>query len=862
MSAPIEISERGSPLVQSSAYSSFAYGLLAIFVLTVLLATGLSAKKDFDNEIEINLKRAQDTALIYEDQVAQTFQLIENVVRTLHYSSDKPLNQSSPDELGLILQRAQFSLPAIRSMSLLNNDQVVFASSSRGNIGIKVDLSQFKPTDTNKRSSTTFRISQPWNGRDLDTGTASPISGSIGIDDAYFIPVLLRLNPSDSQTTGSWILVVVNPDYLLGRLSRYNNKKTDGFDVVRIDGRVLLTENSSQPGQNFSEYQLLSTIFENKSGTNNENNLLAYRVSTKYPMFVMTRVDKEAVTGLWFQKKMPFFSSIIGALGAGILACWLLLLKINRSENNQRKQQLVVYRLSQALAQSPSGIVITDLNGVVEYCNSCYCRIVESVREDIVGTTTFMFDSKKIPAIAISNIINTLRNGHIWTGEFAHRKSDNDTTIEVQVIWSPLRDENGKITHLICVEHDISQLKKMQNELSISRDKAEAATRAKSEFLANMSHEIRTPMSGVIGMSQLALEEEMGAKAKEYVTHAKTSAVTLLGILNDILDFSKMEAGKLQLESSRFDFRTWLDSVLKPHSIAAKDKGLVFECDISPDIPSWITSDSLRLSQILNNLLGNAVKFTAIGKVNLDIRYAQKFNQLRPEKSGDFLEIKVTDTGCGMNKNEIDGLFKPFTQANYSTSRIYGGTGLGLIISKRLCLAFDGDITVSSQPQVGSTFVATVAVLPAEPPDIQISEEPVLSVSPPQKAGDLNGLKVLLVEDYPFNRQMMTVLLGKFGLEVDTAVNGQDALDKLHLPDANYHAILMDIQMPIMDGITATRRIRSEEKFDGLPIIAVTANAMLDEREACIKAGMQEYLVKPIDRTALYDSLIAWVRRA
>lgn len=862
MNSSIDINQKNNPLVKSNAYSSFAYALLFIFALTVLLATGLSAKKDFDNEIEINIKRAQDTALIYEDQVSQTFQLIENVVRTLQFSSDTPLDKSSPKELRLILQRAQFSLPAIRSMSLINDDQKVFASSSINNVGVQVDLSLFQPTDASKHGINYFRISEPWSGRDLNTGKVSSISMPIGIDDAYFIPVLLRLNPSgSSQGDGFWVLVVVNPDYILGRLSRYNIAKSDSFDLVRLDGRILLAENSFRPGQNFSNGDLLKKIFENKSGINTKNDLLAFRVSAKYPMFVATRVDRKVVTSLWVEKKMPFFFTIIGAACAGIFACLLLFYRMNKTENNQRKQQLVVYRLSQALAQSPSGIVITDLNGVVEYCNSSYCKMVGRMFEDVVGTTTYMFDSKQIPRIAFENVINTLRHGRIWTGEFAHRKSDDQSTREVQVVWSPLRDENGDITHYICVEHDISQLKKMQSELLISRDKAEAATRAKSEFLANMSHEIRTPMSGVIGMTHLALDEEMGDKAKEYVTHARTSAVTLLGILNDILDFSKMEAGKLQLESSRFDFQTWLDGVVKPHLIAAKDKGLVFECDVASDIPAWITSDSLRLSQILNNLLGNAIKFTSVGKVILSLRFVRKLNDSRLAKPEYFLEIEVTDTGCGMSAKEIDNLFKPFTQANYSTSRVYGGTGLGLVICKRLCLAFDGDITVSSQPEVGSTFVAIVSVQPAEAPDIKIPSEPVLSVVSTREHQNLAGLRVLLVEDYPFNRQMMMVLLGKFGLDVDIAVNGQDALDKLHLPGARYNAILMDIQMPIMDGITATRHIRSEAIFDDLPIIAVTANAMRDERELCLQAGMQEYLVKPIDRTALYDSLVKWIRR-
>ena len=861
MNATLDIESQVKPPEQSSAYSSFAYGLLAFSVLAIFLAMGLSAKKDFDNEFNVNIKRAQDTALIYEDQVGQTFQLIENVTRTLQFSTDRSFAQSTPDELRLILQRAQFSLPAIRSMSLVDDEERVFASSSRDNVGLKINLSLFEPTDIANRSSAFFRIAQPWRGRDLSNGNISSAKEPIGVDDAYFIPVLLRLSPSTGQSDGTWILVTVNPDYLFGRLSRYNDTKTDSFELVRSDGRVLLSDGISLPGQDFGELRLLASILGAKKSINTDNDLLAFRVSTKYPMFIVTRINRQAVIRLWIEKTVPFFSWIVAAAVAGVLMCWILLSKINGAEKNQRKQQRVVYRLSQALAQSPSGIIITDLSGVVEYCNSCYCQMVERLAQDIIGSVTLMFDSTIIPSSVTQSIIEELKIGHIWMGEFAHQNSNDNSTREVQVIWSSLRDENGEITHFICVEHDITQLKKMQSELSISRDRAEAATRAKSEFLANMSHEIRTPMSGVIGMTHLALEEDMGEKAREYVTHARTSAVTLLGILNDILDFSKMEAGKLQLESSRFDFRLWLEGVVKPHAMAAKEKGLFFDFDISPEVPSWITSDSLRLSQILNNLLGNAIKFTTLGKVTLCVRITKKLNNSQTAKNVLSLQFEVADTGCGMTSNEVENLFKPFTQANYSTSRVYGGTGLGLVICKRLCLAFEGDIKVISHSLVGSTFLATVSVLPADAPEVKLPVDLAPFTAPVRDVMDLTGLRVLLVEDYPFNRQMMMVLLGKFGLDVDAAINGQDALDKLNLPGSHYDVVLMDIQMPIMDGITATRHIRNDVGFDNLPIIAVTANAMRDEREICLQAGMQEYLVKPIDRTALYDSLVSWAGR-
>ena len=384
-------------------------------------------------------------------------------------------------------------------------------------------------------------------------------------------------------------------------------------------------------------------------------------------------------------------------------------------------------------------------------------------------------------------------------------------------------------------------------DLARSRDNAEAATRAKSDFLANMSHEIRTPMNGLIGMTELALEEPMSDTAKTYVRNAHTAAVSLLGILNDILDFSKIEAGKLQIESINFNLKELVDEIMSMQSCAAQSKGLSLRANWDKKLPTWIKGDPLRISQIINNLVGTAIKFTHQGHVDLNLS----------SPTDNWLHIEVKDQGVGMSQEQLAHLFKPFMQADTSISRLYGGTGLGLAICQHLCERLGGKIAVTSQLHVGSCFSVDLPF--EEAIETERPAKPVLPNS--QSAFDMSDLRVLLVEDHALNRQLLLALLDKVGVSTEIAVHGQDALQKLSAASVPYDLVLMDIQMPVMDGIAATKALRSDPRFNNLPIIAVTANALSDERELCLSAGMQAYLVKPIDRQTLYEALVQWGRK-
>jgi two-component system, sensor histidine kinase and response regulator len=398
------------------------------------------------------------------------------------------------------------------------------------------------------------------------------------------------------------------------------------------------------------------------------------------------------------------------------------------------------------------------------------------------------------------------------------------------------------------IEYDLLAQAAAQWEVERARQQAENATRAKSMFLANMSHEIRTPMNAIIGMSYLALQTALTPRQQDYIRKVHTAAQSLLGIINDILDFSKVEAGKLELEQATFRLTDVLDNTLALLRQRAEEKGIGLELEImDPTLrgaAGVICGDALRLGQVLNNLLSNAVKFTERGSVQLSVDTVDRC------ETGSLLQFSVHDTGIGLTDAQIAGLFQEFTQADGSTTRRFGGTGLGLAICKRLVELMGGEIEVASQPGVGSCFIFTARFAAADPA--------TLALEMPTTAGavHLAGMRVLLVEDHPINQQLALELLTSQGVSVDVANHGLEALERIAaLPPQHYHVVLMDIQMPVMDGYEATQRLREDSRYSTLPIIAMTAYAILEERERCLALGMAAHLSKPIEPAVLYALL-------
>lgn len=410
----------------------------------------------------------------------------------------------------------------------------------------------------------------------------------------------------------------------------------------------------------------------------------------------------------------------------------------------------------------------------------------------------------------------------------------------------PFISPTSSVGSQLAVTQDVSIQKQAEAALIAAKEAAEATALAKSAFLANMSHEIRTPMNAILGFSHLGLDETNIAVQQAYMNNIHQSAVGLLEIINGILDFSKIGANKMTLETAPFRLHELLGETRQTLQLAADEKHLQFFCLISSDVPDYLQGDSLRLRQVLTNLIANAIKFTEHGQVTVNVELASRLGHQV------MIRFSVTDTGIGMTADQQKRLFQAFFQADSSTTRKYGGTGLGLAISQQLVHLMGGEISVISEINHGSIFTFTVSLQETPSPIPSIHAE-ISDVS----AKTLSGMHVLLVEDNKVNQIVAQTLLKKVGAEVTLANHGKEALD--FLKKQMFDAVLMDVQMPEMNGHEAAVAIRSELKLTELPIIALTAHAMLDERESCLDSGMNDVMTKPIQPQVLYETLARYV---
>lgn len=489
-----------------------------------------------------------------------------------------------------------------------------------------------------------------------------------------------------------------------------------------------------------------------------------------------------------------------------------------------------------------------DPKGKILEVNDNFCTISGYSRDELVGKQHTTTDAGVHDAEFWKRMWSTVGNGEPWRALVCNRNKSGDQYC-IDTLIAPIRNPLGTIETYISIGFDVTAAQKAQTELRTAMQNAEAANRAKSEFLANISHEIRTPMNAVIGVSYLLENTALDSEQASLLSKVQVASKGLLSLLNDVLDLSKIEAGELSLERSRFSLSHMLTDLESVFSLQARSKSIQFELRTQGALPNNVEGDATRVNQIVTNLLGNALKFTEQGGVTLSVRTVQQ------SRDAALLRFEVQDTGIGMSPEEQARLFTPFQQADASTTRRFGGTGLGLSIVKRLVALMSGKIGLSSEPGVGTTFWVELPLLLATGPALPAERTP--SIMPKQRA--LLGAKVLVVDDSDINLFVARRILQQQGASVTTASNGREALEHLSRSAEAFDVVLMDIQMPVMDGHTATRRIRSELGLRSLPIVALTADARKSERDHALQSGINDFLTKPFDAATLVRTLVRFV---
>ncbi|MEN9384063.1 MAG: hypothetical protein RL323_1206 [Pseudomonadota bacterium] len=979
------------PARQSRALSRLAYVFMGLFALAVCLGAAYSSWRERAAILDTQLQRAQASALVMEEEITLTLKLFENTLRALAESTKLSATSMTPDALDALLGSLVRNQPMLRSLSILDDDQVVYASSNIGNRGKQVKLNDFLPAENPKFGSGHLRMGNAWTGRDLSDG--SPLSGNDALpsDRPFFVPVVIHLGAFPNKLS---FVAAVNPDHFLNRFSRQTTASfRESFRWIRLDGKTLAFSAEHPQSATFGPPSLLNRILQEEIGYAHTDGLVAFRTSGLYPFFVAVDSSSGEALAAWMQSAIGLATGVLLALS---LVTWVTLLLLQKIEEEEQKLHAERIRLQAVYDILPVGISITDPQGEIIDCNPASERLLGITKAELLAHDydeqswlVFREDGTPMPREEFVSVRALKEQQAIYDSVVRVTKATGDVWLSVSAL--PVAHKQYGV---VIAFSDITEQRLQAQALLAAKQQAESASQYKSQFLANMSHEIRTPMNAILGMLKLLHHTPLQTRQLDYVEKTESAAKSLLSLINDILDFSKVEAGKLTLDPQPFEVRSMLADLAVILSANLENKSLEILVDVDPAVPERLIGDVIRLQQILINLGGNAIKFTPTGEVTLRIALLEhRASHIR-------LGFELSDTGIGIAPENQLKIFSDFTQAEASTTRRFGGTGLGLAICRRLVELMGGELQLVSALGQGSSFSfslpfyvppstrtqgkaapSKVLLLESHPRARALTERllsglhhavystdngeqarewmaqhherghpfdviiigGVFELAPPwklvaelrrlqsQRSGPaakreqivlcvtsagreaafqqsrelqslvdgyllkpltqgpledllqqlknnpdgapavatqnttqrLAGLRVLVVEDNAINQQVAEELLTAQGATVDLADNGEHGVEAVAAAEKNrrpYDAVLMDMQMPVMDGLAATATIRQTLGLSQLPVIAMTANALVSDRQSCLDAGMNDHIGKPFDLENLVAKLLQWAR--
>jgi PAS domain S-box-containing protein len=652
--------------------------------------------------------------------------------------------------------------------------------------------------------------------------------GHARLAEAIAVNTSIFITNSDIRRMKSSLQVVVDRnDKILSAAVR----RTDGQTIARI-------------GDHREQWQ---TLDEDKS-------------SSRVTVPIYQGSDEWGQVELNFEPLLPsawygqFMHPLFLLLGFMLLASFMVYyLYLGKMLKQLDPSQAIPDRVRSALDTMAEGLLVIDAKQNIVLANESFALLVGESAEALIGRQISRFswcgrNDESVDSDA-SPWSHTLEDGVLRTSEMIRLKQDGKSRT-FMTNCSPVLNGSGKASGVLISFDDITELEQKEVELRLSKEEAEQANRFKSEFLANMSHEIRTPMNAILGFAEVLKRgyDRDSRDSIRYLNTISSSGSHLLNVINDILDLSKVEAGRIEIETIATPVHSVVHEVVQIMQVKADEKGIRLEYKPTAPLPEYIETDAGKLKQIITNLVGNAIKFTDKGSVTIDTR-------LKQGSENSLMLIDVIDQGIGMTAEQAATVFTPFKQADSSITRRFGGTGLGLTISKQFAQALGGDISVESEPGAGSTFSASVSAGSVEGVRL-LSIDEILSTQWHVEESQVKRWKfppssVLVVDDGEENRELLNVILGDTGIEVVTAENGQQALD--NISSKEFDVVLMDVQMPVMDGYTAAGRIRGMNK--SLPVVAMTADAMTGAEQKCLDAGYSHYMTKPVDIDALIERL-------